>query len=408
MQKTCHRDRYGEFHIRHSKKGVSVLRRALCVVSTALVLGGLGVSGSAAAATEPGGVSAWGSGGYGELGDGSTAERLLAAPVPGLTDVVAIDSGRGHVLALRSDGTVVTWGSNGFGQLGDGTRTNRSTPAPVAGVTDVVAVAAGSDHSLAVRADGTVLAWGWNGAGELGDGSSVTVQTLPVRVQGLTNATSVSANNRHSLAVTANGTVMAWGSNNGGQLGSKDTTEVRRVPGPVAGLTDVTAVAAGSEYSMALHRDGTVSAWGRNKDGQLGDGTNTTRPDPRPVDGLTTVVDIAAGSNHGLAVLADGTARAWGFNRYGQLGDGTTTNQNRPVTVRGLSSVTDINGSLNHSIAATTQGFALAWGLNHHGQLGNGTFVNSSTPTLVVGLSGVQAVSAGSALSAFSVALTTA
>ena len=97
----------------------------------------------------------------------------------------------------------------------------------------------------------------------------------------------------------------------------------------------IVAIAAGNNHSLALSSDGTVLAWGRNTEGQLGDGTTTSRTTPVAVrlpDGVT-VTDIAAGGDHSLAPTSTGSALAWGGNDFGQLGDGTTTNRTTPVVV---------------------------------------------------------------------------
>jgi uncharacterized protein (TIGR03437 family) len=127
------------------------------------------------AAKRDGTVWAWGWNGFGELGDATTTQRLTPVRVSGLTEVVAVAGGGGsvvgaHSLALRRDGTVWVWGHNGSGQLGDGTTTDRLTPVQVAGLSEVAAIAAGDAHSLALKRGGTVWAWGSNESGQLGGG----------------------------------------------------------------------------------------------------------------------------------------------------------------------------------------------------------------------------------------------
>src|SRR5207247_4971351 len=97
------------------------------------------------------------------------------------------------------------------------------------------------------------------------------------------------------------------------------------LPVPVSGPAGAYAILFRSIHSLALRADGTVIAWGYNAFGQLGDGTTTTRTTPVPVRGLAGVTAITARDGHSLALLADGTVMAWGANFYGQLGDGTTT-----------------------------------------------------------------------------------
>jgi hypothetical protein len=131
-----------------------------------------------------------------------------------LTDVVAIaaNSTIGHSLALKADGTVWTWGYNGAGQLGDGTTTNRLVPTLVPTLADVVAIAAGSGggpyatpggYSLALKADGTLWAWGNNGALQLGDGTTNNRSTpVQVRYPGmLMSARAVSSGALHNLLI---------------------------------------------------------------------------------------------------------------------------------------------------------------------------------------------------------------
>jgi alpha-tubulin suppressor-like RCC1 family protein len=238
---------------------------------------------------EDGTVMAWGSGGEGQLGNGATASSDVPVPVSGLSEkVTAIAAGGQHNLALLEGGTVVTWGNNEQGQLGNGTTTKSDVPVAVTGLSEKVkAVAAGEGYSLALLADDTVVAWGKNNSGQLGNGTE-TNSDVPVAVSGLTNVEALSAGRIHALAVLADkGTIMAWGSNLSGQLGDgtsegpeKCGTPLPRFPcakTPVAVHNlpgGISTVAAGREHSLALVERGTVLAWGKNEQGQLGDGLN--------------------------------------------------------------------------------------------------------------------------------------
>ena len=249
------------------------------------------------------------------------------------------------------------------------------------------------------------MAWGNDSSGQLGNGNE-TNSDVPVPVTGLAGVTAIAAGSDHSLALLSNHTVMAWGSNSSGQLGD-GTTARSNVPVAVSGLSGVVAIAAGGEHSLALLENGTVTAWGSNSYGQLGN--NSTEPSdvPVPVSGLSAVAAISAGDSHSLALLGNGTVMAWGYNFQGQLGDGTTTDRHVPVAVSGLSGAIAVAGGGFHSLALLRNGTVAAWGANGSGQLGDGsrtgpercgeitTFPCAKTPAAVSGLGGVTAISAG-------------
>ncbi|SHF43159.1 Regulator of chromosome condensation (RCC1) repeat-containing protein, partial [Caldanaerobius fijiensis DSM 17918] len=120
---------------------------------------------------------------YGQLGDGTTTDRLISVQAKDLTNATMISAGGYHTVALKSDGTVWTWGRNNYGQIGDGTTTNRYTPVQVQGLTDVVAISAGEYYTVVLKSDGTVWTWGRNNYGQIGDGTTTNRYT-PVQVQG--------------------------------------------------------------------------------------------------------------------------------------------------------------------------------------------------------------------------------
>ena len=182
-------------------------------------------------------------------------------------------------------------------------------------MTKVTAVAAGDEYSLALLSDGTVMAWGDDEHGQLGDGKTAN-SDVPVAVKGVTGATAVSAGGEHSLALLGNGTVIAWGDDDYGQLGDSAVTNEEEAfsdaPVAVLGVSSVKAVAAGGEHSLALLGDGTVMAWGEDEYGQLGDGGIALYEEtPVPVSGLSGVAAISAGGEHSMALLDGGSVVAW-------------------------------------------------------------------------------------------------
>ncbi len=279
-------------------------------------------------------VWAWGYNNQGRLGDGTTTNRFEPVQTSNLTNVVEVGAGDNFSLALKADGTVWGWGGNFVDQLGDGTQESKSEPIQIQGLSNIVKISTGNLHSLALKDDGTVWSWGSNANGKLGLGYSSHRNGVN-QIPGLTDVVYISAGRySHCLAVKSDGTVWAWGDNRYGQLGD-GTTIGQSSPQQVPGLTDIVAVSAGADYSLALKSDGTAMSWGYNRYGQLRDGTTNNQLEPVPVQGLTDVVSISAGGRapiHGgagfsFAVKSDGSMWAWGYNRDGQLGDGNTINK---------------------------------------------------------------------------------
>jgi RHS repeat-associated protein len=303
------------------------------------------------ALTSGGLVKSWGANSFGQLGDGTTTTRRSAVLIAGLSGVSAIAAGNYHSLALHTDGTVVAWGNNSAGELGDGTATNRTTPVAVRGVSGVTQIAAGglpgwAGHSVALKGDGTVWTWGYGKHGQLGIGSTSSTST-PTRVSGLTGITAIAASGDNTYALKSDGTVWAWGDDGYGQLGNTGVKgSLSTVPVQVS-ISGVSAIAAGGTHALAIKADGTVWAWGNDNTGQLGDGgaCGKTCTTPVKITGLSNVATVAAGYVHSLAALGDGSVRAWGRNAEGELGDGTTIVRSTPVATTGLTGIRPGSGA---------------------------------------------------------------
>ncbi|NOZ26059.1 MAG: RCC1 repeat-containing protein [Nitrospirae bacterium] len=357
-----------------------------CYTFTAVTAGGF----HSIALEADGTVWAWG---YNELGQLGSADGSAYSAVPvqvnDLSEITSVAAGYGHTLALKADGTVWAWGRNASGELGSittescqpGVYACSTTPVAVSGLSDVISIGAGGvwkqGYSIALKSDGTVWVWGGNIFGQLANGTSgYGVFNIPEQVDTLTDITAIAAGGSHVLALKADGTVWAWGSNERGQLGV-ETTETctyhypcSTTPVQVSGLTDVSAIAAGYDHSVALKSDGTVWTWG--------DYSTLTH-----VSGLTDIISVAAGKSHSMALKGDGTVWAWGGNNSGELGDGTNTDSATPVQVFSLTDVIAVTAGGGHSIALKSDGTAWAWGNNNSGQLGNATLERSSTPVQV-------------------------
>jgi alpha-tubulin suppressor-like RCC1 family protein len=355
--------------------------------------------------TQTGAVS-WGSNQEGQLGTGTTTSSALFQQVSGLgSGVVQVSAGSSHSLALTSDGSVWAWGANSAGELGNGTLTNSSVPVKVTGLTGVIKVAAGSGHSLALRSDGTVWAWGVNTSGQLGDGTITGSGDTPVQVSGLTGITQIAAGGLFSLALRSDGTVWAWGDNSLGQLGDNSTTLRSDVPVRVAGLSMATSIAAGSVTGLATRFTPNTSAqilvaWGGNEAGQLGDGMFTSRRVVAQVTGIgaPSIAGIAAGDLYCLVLGSDGSVWGWGANDFGQLGSAPSSIlQTRPVqTIAPGSGITQLSAGSGFTLALRSDRTVLAFGKDDFGQLGNGVMTTGTVGIVqVTRLTGATEVSAG-------------
>jgi alpha-tubulin suppressor-like RCC1 family protein len=296
---------------------------------------------------------------------------------PHLTNRIA--AGAAHSLAVRDGGVsgseVFSWGSDQEGQLGSGPgQEDRNRPAVIASPNRVRAVAAGDLHSLAVLENGDVWGWGWNDQGALGEiEESVFIET-PGRIPDVSGVRTACGGGLHSIFLLEDGTLLALGANANGQLGAGSTAQNSITALRVTGLEGVTAIACGRNHSLALMSDNTVRAWGRNHRGQLGNGSFDDQPvrSPVAVSNLTDVVAIAAGHNHSLALLRNGSVWAWGSNERGQLGDGTTEMRLLPVPALAAGRFVQLAGGPEFSVALRAGGGVVAWGDNQSAQLGIG------------------------------------
>jgi alpha-tubulin suppressor-like RCC1 family protein len=314
-------------------------------------------------------VQCWGGNEQGQVGDGTTFQRVVPTTVSGLSDgATAVTTGQLHSCALTVTGTVRCWGNNRLGQLGDGTTENRVVPVTVPGLSSVISISAGSDHTCAVLSGGSLRCWGGNSDGQLGDGTT-TDRSTPVAVYGLPGSVrEVTAGGRHTCAIDTDGGVHCWGNNGAGQLGDGTITDSLR-PVPVSGLSRAISLAAGWAHTCALTSNHEMVCWGNGVFGQLGNGTREYRPTPGPVSGLTNdIIAIAAGFIQTCAVTAGGSLLCWGSHAIG--GDLDPV-QLVPVLIP-LSTVASVAAGHEHTCALTTEGSAYCWGYNGDGRLGNG------------------------------------
>lgn len=246
-------------------------------------------------------VWACGSNEYGQLGSGTFYGSIEPVQVLNLSDIIAISTKAKHCLALGKNGKVWAWGLNSGGQLGIGNFENSNIPVKVPDLENVIYISTGRYHSLALKNDGTVWAWGWNREGQLGTGDWENRNT-PAEVLNLNNIIFVDAGSRHSLALEGDGTLWVWGSNDLGQLGIDELTWSYNEPVKMPYLERVISASGGWDHSLALTEDGYVWAWGDNRYGQLGDNTNLSSRKPVKVLNISNARSISAGYQFSLAI----------------------------------------------------------------------------------------------------------
>ena len=283
-----------------------------------------------------GAVDCWGANFDGRLGHGGPfGPTTTPVAVTGLTGVTSISARFRHTCAVVAGGAVECWGQNDSGDLGNGTFAPNPTPMPVVNLSGATSVTAGETHTCAIVGDGAVNCWGDNQFGQFGNGTNTGPATTPVTT-GLSGATSITAGQRHTCAIMVDGAVKCWGGDQFGQLGNGTVSDHSLMP-VTTGLTSATSITAGQNFTCAMVAGGAVYCWGRGTEGQLGDGNfATATPTPVAVMNLTDATSIGSGVRHECAAEGSGSISCWGLNGSGQLGDQTTTNSSEPVAVDGL------------------------------------------------------------------------
>jgi bacillolysin len=357
----------------------------------------------------------WGANQAGQLGTTTAVDTGNALPLKTnsgatMNGIAQVAVGASHSCALTSATGVVCWGSNTFGQLGDGTTTARlgsvvTTKADGTPFSGQTAVTVGATHTCALSSADTVSCWGQNAAGQLGDGTT-TRSRYPVTVRTsagapLNTVKSISAGSDHTCAILTNGTVWCWGNQAFGATGSavaahRGAVQVRTA---TAFLTGISRISSGKQYTCALAGTAASWCWGRNSNGQLGDGTTVNRFHAVAVKigniPLVNLIAIAAGAGeHSCALGTAGQVYCWGANTTMQLGDGSTIQRTSAVgfgaaATKLVGPLKDIAVGQAHSCGRTNGGAVWCWGQNTRGQLGNGS---KSTTTSVVRVRNARAV----------------
>ena len=313
---------------------------------------------------------------------GCGGDEFTGPPAPdGAIQFAAVTAGYFHSCGLSLAGRAYCWGGNTWGTLGDGSRTASNRPVAVAGGLRYTMIESGAGHTCGVTESGKVYCWGLNDEGHVGaDWVSRGIEE-PHVVPGNQFWVRVSAGHDHSCALTNDGVAWCWGDNVTGHLGSGGDFARSFEPVRVASSETFTTVVAGYYQSCALTESGQMYCWGRNDQGQIGDGSNDNRFTPVPVAGGLTFRALGGGDAFMCGITTGGATWCWGSNRNGELGDSSLPNQASPVEVEGVPELRKIYGAGGaftlpsapaYACGLTSNGEAWCWGGTIRGGLWEG------------------------------------
>jgi alpha-tubulin suppressor-like RCC1 family protein len=324
-----------------------------------------GGDGHTCALFNDGRVKCWGTNTSGQLGVGYGDEFS-----PGLTPgsmgdnasfvnfgndsfVVSITSGKDFNCALLSTGRPMCWGNDYLKQIGAYSR-NPYVPNAVHRGLKVTQISAGENHACALSALGVITCWGANNVGQLGIGS--TSDSEYFEYQNALNfgadltATQVTAGSNHTCAILFGGDVSCWGDNANGQLGfDPTTTPTLSSPSTFLDLQNnrsALSISAGGNHTCAILTDDTLSCWGSNGSGQIGNGvtgTDAITPTDVAFGNSLHATSVQVGEDFTCAILSDSSSRCWGANDLGQLGHGDSASTNTPGSALNFSASRQAN-----------------------------------------------------------------
>ena len=389
------------------------------------------------AVSQSGDVWAFGHGDNGRLGNNATQGSLVPERAKGKVtteNCIFIAAGESHSACIDDHGNVYTWGTGTYGRLGSGGENDQLVPMIVDSLAkiDSVTVACGAFHTCVLTVAGDIWSFGGGLYGKLGLGgqeNSMIPVKLP-RLQNNTPWTQVSCGSFHTLGISENGVVHAWGFGGHGRLGQNKDIDMTSTPTAITldaqshkcsgsstrrfqtlvtkqahtyqeegdqkdnnePATRIIDVGAGAKHSMYCTSQGHVYTWGANDCGQLGNRRNGADPSiPEQVKahvGGLRIVSVACGANHCMCVTARGDLYTWGLGTSGQLGHGSMDNMDTPNVIQllqGKNVVLAVGGEDN-SGCVTDTGDLYTWGAGEMGKLGHGSGMTSSLlPRLIRG-----------------------
>lgn len=278
-------------------------------------------------------------------------------------DDCILDLGEYHSAVIKEDGSLWTWGENYYGALGiNSTVSYNSVPIKI--MDDVKSISMGVNCGAAIKKDGSLWTWGDNSYGQLGNGTTET-SLKPIKI--MESVSKVSMSGTNCAVIKNDGSMWVWGDNTSGQLGN-DSTEASYLP--IKLMDNVNEICMGANHSAAIKEDGSLWTWGANFCGQLGDGTTEEKHVPQKVMDDVKSVCIYI---YSAAIKKDGSLWMWGESYHGGLGKngGYEGYISEPIKV--LDNVKKVSLGAWHSAAIKEDGSLWTWGDNYYGQLGIGS-----------------------------------
>ena len=345
---------------------------------------------------ENGSAMCWGLDNFGQLGDGGDATNLNKP-----TSFVSVDEGQtvaqiyarhSRTCIILSDSTASCWGFNEDGQSGDDSTNTYKSPSVKVQFPDgklVKSMGMGLKHTCAILVDDTLTCWGLDSYGALGNGDSDTTDKYtPQTISTPTDrkVVKVEPGATHTCILLDDGGVMCWGRDNAGQLGNGDTGDTIHTPSSNVELPEgraATDLSVGDHHSCALLDNGSVTCWGLNNFGQLGDNTTTNRLTPvyAHLPTGSPVVSVSVGPHSSCAILQNSSLYCWGHNNYGRLGIGVSGGvYSTPMFVEGGTDIVALRLDYDHVCGLSENGSISCWGRSKYGPLGIGQGGDRNTP----------------------------
>jgi len=334
----------------------------------------------------------WGYNKNGELGDGTTTNRLnKVQEITHSHDWAKIDAGGWTTYAIKKDGSLWAWGHNDLGQLGDGSNIfshNKATK-PIK-ISDKIwkEISSRNSHVLALQIDDSLWSWGSNVGGCIGNGNT-DIQLTPYHIKG--KWLSISAGENFSVALKDDKNIYSWGDNTLGELGVGDKTDrlTPTIVKPSMGnlkawhFAKFTQISAGDSHVLVIGKNGDIWGWGHNGFSQLTNSQWGGDEKLVPIKiNLPSIKYISAGAEYSMAIYSDNTLWGWGDSQYGNLGADTwNVNIKLPIQESTKSNHwIKVDAGVVHSVAIDNIGRLWIWGTNEYGELGDGTTTSSATP----------------------------